>query len=221
MRSVYLLLLSCCLSVCALAQQRVRGQVSDTTGRPVPFATIADANGVPVALADSAGYFSFPVARRPGRLLVSAGSFETGVVPLWDDEALDVRLVPKTELDVVLVRSGGCFRSRHEKGLCGSFRCLAGGLRIVREIEAPVQTKREPASRVYPNPTRGGIVLEANARVTTLWLTDMHGRTVQHLQGSNSRQLRLELGRYAAGTYLLRYFVEGAGWRTERVLLAR
>lgn len=216
MRTLLLLLLLA-FAATGFAQQHLRGTVTDTLGRPVPFATIADAKGHALAQADSAGNFSFTVKRRPASLQVSAVSYHKTSVSLRPDaETIGVQLRANTELQEVVVSSIVCIRRWCSWG-CGG--CTIRRHRLPRAAKTVVAA---PAvASVYPNPTSGSVTLQAPARISSLYLADMNGRALLQRQGGTENRLRIGLGSFAAGTYLLRYYVEGSGWRTDKVVLQR
>lgn len=90
-------------------------------------------------------------------------------------------------------------------------------------IAPPSSTTDSSLSKitVYPNPTSGKITIEAAGSIKEWWVTDFAGKVL--LRGSNGlrkHRWAIDLSAYPAGTYLVKYLIDGVGWRTEKVVVA-
>jgi hypothetical protein len=87
--------------------------------------------------------------------------------------------------------------------------------------EAPVVPGQHPVTvTIFPNPARDYVELRATESIKEIYLTDFTGKVLQRINTGSKGNWRIELRGYPAGTYLLRYLVEGKGWGSEKVLLA-
>ena len=79
---------------------------------------------------------------------------------------------------------------------------------------AGISTEETVVVKVYPNPATSYVNIEGN--VTSATLFDMSGREVTRIENANS----MEVGSYAAGSYLLRSVIDGKAY-TNKIQLVK
>ncbi len=83
-----------------------------------------------------------------------------------------------------------------------------------------VEPPKQIEWRYYPNPTRDYVTVESPEEIKFIYLTDMSGKILQKVDFVNNRSVRLYLGDYPVGVYLLRYPI-GKQWVTGKVVKIR
>jgi hypothetical protein len=79
---------------------------------------------------------------------------------------------------------------------------------------------KDVITSVYPNPTQGSINIQCNKPIKEVFIADFTGKVLLRLPGLKSNdRTRVNLGRYPSGSYLVKYFIEDAGWFTQQVVL--
>lgn len=73
---------------------------------------------------------------------------------------------------------------------------------------------------VYPNPTRGDLTIELTGQIKEIFITDFTAKVLMRIDTANKKnKLKIGLGNYPSGTYLVKYFTEEKGWGVEKVVL--
>ncbi|PHN04866.1 carboxypeptidase-like regulatory domain-containing protein [Flavilitoribacter nigricans] len=93
---------------------------------------------------------------------------------------------------------------------------------VVAQVELPEDKKPdhpELSLRFYPNPSSGPVNVEANG-IGELFLADFSGKILERFTIADSRST-IDIGRYPAGTYHLRFRTEDDQWLGDELVLTR
>ncbi|KGO94662.1 T9SS type A sorting domain-containing protein [Flavobacterium subsaxonicum] len=71
---------------------------------------------------------------------------------------------------------------------------------------------------VYPNPASSFLEYDGDSAVTTIIITDMHGRTVRTETGNNQKQHKIDISGLSQGTYLVTFHFE-KGQITKKIVI--
>lgn len=94
--------------------------------------------------------------------------------------------------------------------------------RVVAQVELPdLPDKQVPAMSLsfYPNPSSGPVNVETNG-IGELFLADFSGKILERF-AINENRSSIDIGRYPAGTYHLRFRTEDDEWLGDQVVLVR
>ena len=73
---------------------------------------------------------------------------------------------------------------------------------------------------VYPNPTRDNITIQSSQELKEVFITDFTGKILMKVPPvTKNGRAQVYLGNYPSGTYLVKYYAEGKGWSTKKVVL--
>jgi hypothetical protein len=210
MRKILSLFVLLFVGLTAPAQLIISGTITDTSGLPVPFATVAQ--GAHSVSADADGRFSIRTSGPGDTITFSAASFKAKQLVVRQ-AAMQVQLEQGGALQEVVINGYEIRRKRMVCGICTSY--------FRDERMAPARhNEAAPSVRLYPNPARNSFTLDAQEPVREGFISDMNGKRLQHFEGSNkAAPVFIQLGSYPTGTYLVRYFVSSKGWVTEKLVL--
>jgi hypothetical protein len=87
--------------------------------------------------------------------------------------------------------------------------------------DPPVRDSLTVKWNYWPNPTDGIVNVTADVDITELYVTDLSGKVLQIISNIGKDQtVRIDLGAYATGIYLIRYPM-GKTWVSGKVVLQR
>ncbi len=85
-----------------------------------------------------------------------------------------------------------------------------------------LQTENILSVKIYPNPTSGIFRIESNKPILEIFIADFTGKIIMRLDASGSKtNWQVDLGRYPAAVYLVKYITEDKKWGAAKVVLAR
>ncbi|HEY0731427.1 MAG TPA: T9SS type A sorting domain-containing protein, partial [Chitinophagaceae bacterium] len=74
--------------------------------------------------------------------------------------------------------------------------------------------------KIYPNPTRGNLVIESRKPLKQVFITDFAGKILMNLaMNPKQNQWKADITQYPAGTYMVKYVTTGNEWGAEKILL--
>ena len=74
--------------------------------------------------------------------------------------------------------------------------------------------------KIYPNPTRGNLVIESKKTLKQVFITDFAGKILMNLSmNPKQNQWKADITQYPAGTYMVKYVTTGNEWGAEKILL--
>ena len=74
--------------------------------------------------------------------------------------------------------------------------------------------------KIYPNPTRGNLVIESDKNIRQIFVTDFTGKILMNLAVNAKQKLwKADISRFPSGTYLVKYVTDKNEWGAEKVLL--
>lgn len=83
----------------------------------------------------------------------------------------------------------------------------------VRQV--PVNSEKV---KIYPNPTRGNVIIESDKELKQVFVTDFTGKILLNLAEKGKRQWKVDLTNYPAGTYLIKYVTKEDTWGGEKII---
>ncbi|HEX6914296.1 MAG TPA: carboxypeptidase-like regulatory domain-containing protein [Chitinophagaceae bacterium] len=76
--------------------------------------------------------------------------------------------------------------------------------------------------KIYPNPSAGRFTVSFKSAVNEIFITDFTGKILLRVEaGGKQEKFSVDLSGFPSATYLVRYFDQAKGWRSERVVIAR
>jgi hypothetical protein len=73
--------------------------------------------------------------------------------------------------------------------------------------------------KIYPNPTRGNLVIESEKELKQVYITDFTGKILMNLTGKQKHSWKTNIGQYPAGTYIVKYITMDDKWGGEKIIL--
>lgn len=82
-------------------------------------------------------------------------------------------------------------------------------------VTLPVNTVKV---KIYPNPTRGNLVIESEAELKQVYITDFTGKILMNLTGKGKHSWSANISQYPAATYLVKYVTKDDQWGGEKIV---
>jgi hypothetical protein len=77
----------------------------------------------------------------------------------------------------------------------------------------------ESKLQLYPNPTQGLLMIEAESTINEVQVINLKGQSVQQLFPKQTKS-SLNLHHLSKGVYLLRIRTEGSQWKSRKVIIS-
>lgn len=91
-----------------------------------------------------------------------------------------------------------------------------------REEPPVVSNEKQPAMKIFPNPTSGNCTIESTEDIEELFVADFTGKILMRLANNKGRRnWRIDLGQFPSGTYLVKYVSKEKRWETGKVVVLK
>jgi hypothetical protein len=203
----------------------IKGKVTDTTGQPIPYASIDPGNGKARAADEKGEFLLDAVFIKQGQSIrVSSVNYETRVVLIDREksirEGIQVKLEPKILLPEVVIVSYPHYRKgKVTMGVIST---------VTRKTEIILQPEVKSGLHIYPNPVSQGQSLtisfdQPEEGYYTVTFTSINGQVLSLKDiwiDAEARVLTIEPPTMMAGTYILTLVNKRTGKRvSEKVVV--